>query len=70
VRLAVEIDSRVDPALSSAVHALALATGLRAYDAAYLELAERRAPARLATLDDQLARAAGSRGIRGLSAKR
>jgi len=68
--LAVEIDSRVDPVLSRALQALALATGLSAYDAAYLELAERRAPARLATLDDPLARAAASRGIRGLSARR
>jgi len=68
--LAVEIDARVDPALSRAVQALALATGLSAYDAAYLELAERRAPARLATLDDQLARAAASRGIRGLGMRR
>ena len=68
--LAVEIDGRVDATLSRAVQALALATELSAYDAAYLELAERRAPARLGTLDDQLARVAASRGIRGLLPRR
>lgn len=68
--LDVEIDGRADRALGRAIQALALATGLSAYDAAYLELVERRAPARLATLDDQLARAAASRGVRGLPTRR
>jgi predicted nucleic acid-binding protein len=62
--LDVELDGRVDAALSRAIQALALSTGLSAYDAAYLELAERRRAARLATLDDQLGRVAASRGIR------
>lgn len=68
--LDVEIDGRADRALARAIQTIALASGLSAYDAAYLELAERRAPARLATLDARLAGAATSRGIRGLSVKR
>jgi predicted nucleic acid-binding protein len=68
--LEVDIDGRVDRALGRTLQALGLATGLSGYDAAYLELAERRAPARLATLDDRLARVAAARGIRGLPARR
>jgi predicted nucleic acid-binding protein len=64
--LDVEIDAGVDPTIARAIQALALATGLSAYDAAYLELAERRGAARLATLDDELERVAASRGVRGL----
>lgn len=68
--LDVEMDARTDLALARSLQAMALATGLSAYDAAYLELAERRAPARLATLDERLARAARARGIAGLTARR
>jgi predicted nucleic acid-binding protein len=68
--LAIEIDGRVDRTLWRTLQAVALASGLSAYDASYLELAERRAPARLATLDDRLARAAAGRGIQGLRARR
>lgn len=64
--LGVEIDGRIDATIARTIESLSLATGLSAYDAAYLELAERRAPARLATLDASLARAAASRGIEGL----
>jgi predicted nucleic acid-binding protein len=68
--LEVDIDGRVEPALGRTLQAIGLATELSAYDAAYLELAERRAPARLATIDTRLARVAAARGIRGLPARR
>lgn len=52
----------VDPASSDELLALALETGLSAYDAAYLELAE-RLDLPLATVDEKLATAARARGV-------
>lgn len=68
--LAIEIDGRSDSVLTRAIQAIALESGLSAYDAAYLELAERRGCKRIATLDAALARAAASRGIRSLPVRR
>ena len=52
----------VEPAAVDALLSLALETGLSAYDAAYLELAERLGLP-LATVDGKLAAAARARGI-------
>lgn len=60
--LAIEVDGETDVRAFSATMALAHRHGLTAYDAAYLELAQRRGLA-LATLDRDLRAAAQSAGL-------
>lgn len=62
-RLALETDAPLDGDLAWRLQSLAVAHGLSAYDAAYLELAQRRA-AGLLTVDARLARAASRTGVR------
>lgn len=61
--LPVQTDTFIGPNAAWRLHALAVAHGLSAYDAAYLELAQRRGLG-LATLDRRLAGAARRAGIR------
>lgn len=61
----VKVDATVNADVLRNIQQLAVEYGLSAYDATYLELAERHG-ARLATLDTTLARAARSRGIKRL----
>lgn len=61
--LPIQTDTLVGPESIWRLHVLAREHGLSAYDAAYLELAERRGLA-LATLDRHLMRAARKMGVR------
>ncbi len=60
--LPLHTDTAYGPSLMERVHRLATCHGLSAYDAAYLELAERR-QAGLATLDAGLRKAASDCGV-------
>ena len=60
--LAIQTDTLLTPEVARRLHLLAQEYSLSAYDAAYLELAQRRT-LRLATLDRNLLRAARRAGI-------
>lgn len=62
-RLPLETDPSPDADLAWRLHSLAVEHGLSAYDAAYLELAQRRG-AVLLTVDARLGRAASHAGVR------
>jgi predicted nucleic acid-binding protein len=61
-RLPVAIDLNLDAARAARFQSLAIGHGLSAYDAAYIELAERKGLA-LATLDRRLRAVAGASGV-------
>lgn len=65
LRLPLHIDPLLDRSVAASIQKIASESSLTAYDAAYLELAQRHG-ARLATLDQQLAAAAASRRVKGL----
>lgn len=67
-KLPIQTDASLGPAMVHRLQALAVTHSLSAYDASYLELAERRGLG-LATLDRRLARAAVKAGINPLYPK-
>lgn len=60
--LPIVTDEQIGMLTARSIHDIAMASGLSAYDAAYVELALRRECA-LATLDDAVARAARALGV-------
>ena len=68
-RLPLRTDADLDPDTVKRFHALAQTHGLSAYDAAYLELAQRKGVG-LATLDRDLLTAARKTGVRSTSSSK